>query len=178
MYKTPIPLLIRNHSLSFNCENFIRGYHVYMKVWCPLLGECLVGKKEPSSGFDKNAAAVISLNNCGREEVVGHVPQNIWKMVPFYISLPHCYLELEVTGKCVTWNSLKVTFLGTWKGHTVVGNETNKTWRTIKSECKLLPQIEHKFLVEECLPSLERSLLKEDVNWDLRKVSAIKRCLL
>ena len=106
MYKTPIPLLIRNHSLSFNCENFIRGYHVYMKVWRPFLGECLFGKKEPSNRFDKNAAAVISLNNCGREDVVGHVPQNILKVVPFYISLPHCYLELEVTGKCV--NGLEI----------------------------------------------------------------------
>ena len=69
-----------------------------MKVWNLLLGEYLFGKKEPSRGVDKNAAAVICLNSCGREEVVGHVSQNIFKVVSLYLSLP---LELEVTGKQV-----------------------------------------------------------------------------
>ena len=41
MYEIPIPLLIRNDSLSFNNENLIRGYHVYMEVWSPLLGKRL-----------------------------------------------------------------------------------------------------------------------------------------
>ena len=36
-----------------------------------------------------------------KEEVVGHLPQNILKVVSLYLSLPHCYRELEVTGKCV-----------------------------------------------------------------------------
>ena len=61
----------------------------------------MFGKKEPSNGLDKNAVTVIHLNSCGKEEVVGHVPQNILKMVSLYLSLPHCYLELEVTGKHV-----------------------------------------------------------------------------
>ena len=90
MYEIPIPLLIRNKSLSFNYENFIRWYRVYMKVSSPLLGECLFGKREPCNGVDKNAVAVICLNSCGREEVVGHVPQNILKVVPLYLTLPHC----------------------------------------------------------------------------------------
>ena len=72
-YEIPISLLIRNNSFSFS--------HVYMKVWSPLLGECLFGKKEPDNRVDKNAVAVISLNCCGKEEVVGHVPQNILKVV-------------------------------------------------------------------------------------------------
>ena len=54
---------------------------MYMKVWSPLLGECLFGKKEPDNRVDKNAVAVISLNCCGKEEVVGHVPPNILKVV-------------------------------------------------------------------------------------------------
>ena len=72
-----------------------------MKVWSPLLAECLFGKKELSNGVDKNAVTVILLNSCGREEVVGHEPQNISKVIPLYLSLLHCYLELEVTGKRV-----------------------------------------------------------------------------
>ena len=35
------------------------------------------------------------------KEVVGHLPQNILKVISLYLSLPHCYQELEVTGKCV-----------------------------------------------------------------------------
>ena len=66
-----------------------------------MLGECLFGKKEPSNRVDKNAVAVICLHSYGREEVVGHVPQNISKVAPLHLSLPHFYLELEVTGKRV-----------------------------------------------------------------------------
>ena len=71
-YEIPIPLLIRKDSFSFNYENFIRGYHVHMKLWSPLLDECLFGKKEQSNGVDKNAVAVIRLNSCGKQKMVGH----------------------------------------------------------------------------------------------------------
>ena len=73
IYEISIPLLIKNVNLFFNCKNFVKGYHVYMKVWSPFLSKCLLGKKELSNGVDKNAAAVIRLHSCGREEVVGHV---------------------------------------------------------------------------------------------------------
>ena len=102
MYEIPIPLLIRNDSLSFNKENLIRGYHVYMAVWNPLLGKRLFGKKEPSKEVDKNAVAVICLNSCVREEVVGHVPRNISKVVLLSVSL--ClYVSLSLC-HIVTWN--------------------------------------------------------------------------
>ena len=101
MYEIPIPLLIRNNSFSFNYENFIRGYHVYMKLWSLLFGECLFGKKEPSNGVDKNAVAVVRPNSCGKKEVAGHALQNISRAVSLYLSLSRCYLELKVTGKRV-----------------------------------------------------------------------------
>ena len=69
-YEIPIPLLIRNDSLFFNYENFIRVCHMYIKVWSLLLGQCLSGKKEPSNGVDQNAVTVIHLHSCGREGVV------------------------------------------------------------------------------------------------------------
>ena len=90
VYEIPIPVLIRNDSFSFNYENFIRGYHEYMKVWSPSLGECLFGKKEPTNVVDKNAVAVIRLNSCcGKGEVIDHVPQNISKVVTLYLSVDH-----------------------------------------------------------------------------------------
>ena len=44
--RDPYSFTDRNDSSSFNYENFIKEYHVYIKVWSPLLGECLFGKKE------------------------------------------------------------------------------------------------------------------------------------
>ena len=49
----------------------------------------LFDKKEPSNGVDKNVIAVICLNSCGREEVVGQVSQNISKVAPLCLSLCH-----------------------------------------------------------------------------------------
>ena len=72
-----------------------------MKVLSPLLRGCLFGKKESKNGVDKNPVAVIDLHICGREEGVGHVPQNISKVVPLYLSLPRFYLEHEVTRRRV-----------------------------------------------------------------------------
>ena len=94
MYEIVITLLIRSDSFSFIYEHFTNGYHVYLKVWIPLLDECLFGNKEQSNGVDKNAVAVIRLNNCGKEEVVSYVPQSISKVVSLYLSLCHI----------VTWN--------------------------------------------------------------------------
>ena len=130
MYKIPIPLLIRNDSLSFNCENFIRGYHMYMKVWSRLFGDYLI-KKGPSKRVYNNAVTMTCLNSCGREEVVGDVSQNILKVVPLYLFLPHCYLELEVTGKRV--NQEEGYGLETMAWVCFYGSEkNNKNGRTIK----------------------------------------------
>ena len=71
----------------------MKGYHVYMEVWSPL-HDVFFSTKETRNGVDKDAVAVICLNSCGREEVVGHTPQNISKVVPLYLSLFHI----------VTWN--------------------------------------------------------------------------
>ena len=44
---------------------------------------------------------MIRISSCSKENVVGYVPQNISEVFSLYLSLPHCYLELEVTGKRV-----------------------------------------------------------------------------
>ena len=126
-----------------------------MKLWTPLLGEWLFGKKESSNRVDKNAVVLIRLNSCGKEEVVSHFPQNISKVVSFYLS---------VTLLSGTWSHWKrvnrggsygleiparFRFYGPKTTAWVVGNETNKNQRTIKKEPKLLPQIKYNFLAEE-----------------------------
>ena len=110
--RDPYSFTDRSDSSSFNHENFIKEYHVYIKVWSTLLGECLFGKKEQSNGVEKNAVVVIHLNSSGKKGVVSYVPQNISGVVSLYFSRPHCYLELEVTGKrvdSVGGDRLKIT---------------------------------------------------------------------
>ena len=86
-----------------------------MKVWSPLLGDCLFDKKKTSNGVGKNAVAIICLNSFRKEEVVGHVPQNISKVVSLYLSPPHWYLEPEATEKRVNrgggyWSKIPAGF--------------------------------------------------------------------
>ena len=51
----------------------IRGYHVYMIIWEPLVGKCLQCVKEPTNEADKNAVAVVRANSHCKEELVGHM---------------------------------------------------------------------------------------------------------
>ena len=39
-------------------RNYIRGYHVYKKVWAVTVGEALVCKREPKLSSDRYAVAV------------------------------------------------------------------------------------------------------------------------
>ena len=64
---------------------------------------------------------------------------------------------------------LQVFVLMGLKSHAVVGNKTNKNWRTIKRECKLLPQIKRKFLVEEWF-------LRYPILGRYREVTSKRRC--
>ena len=69
-------------------------------------------RKLTMSQVDKNVVAMIHLNCCGKEKEVGHVPQNISRMVSLYLSLPHFQLELEVTGTVVVVMDLRFRFYG------------------------------------------------------------------
>ena len=49
--------------------------------------------------MDKATPAVIRINSCIEEMVVGHVPKNMSKIVFMFLSLPHYALEIFVTGE-------------------------------------------------------------------------------
>ena len=53
----------------------MRGYHVYMIIWKPLVGECLQCLKEPTNEVDKNVVALVFTNALCKKEVVSHVQQ-------------------------------------------------------------------------------------------------------
>ena len=41
MYDVAIPVCIMNYGSAFQFESFVSGYHAYLKIWEPLLGEYL-----------------------------------------------------------------------------------------------------------------------------------------
>ena len=38
MYDVAIPIWVMKDSSAFQCDSFVRGYHVYMNIWEPLVG--------------------------------------------------------------------------------------------------------------------------------------------
>ena len=99
MYDVAMPIWVMKDSSTFQCDSFVRGCHVYMNIWEPLVGECLKSRKKPTNEMDKTAVAVIRINSYSEEVVVGHAPKNLSKIVFMFLSLPHCALDIFVTGK-------------------------------------------------------------------------------
>ena len=61
MYDVAIPLWVMKDSSTFQCESFVREYHVYMNIWEPLVDKCLESKKETTNEMNKTAVAVIRI---------------------------------------------------------------------------------------------------------------------
>ena len=101
MYNMAIPICTMNNDSVFQCDSYIRGYHIYINIWEPLLSECLKCMKEPTNAVDKNAVAVVRTNSISKDVVVGHVPKNISMVLSMFLSLPRGTLNIVVTGKHV-----------------------------------------------------------------------------
>ena len=102
MYDVTIPVSVMKDGSKFQCNSFVRGYHVYMNIWEPLVGECFKSRKEPTNEMDKAAVAAVRINSYNDQVVVGHVPKNMSKIVYMFLSLPHCALDIFVTGKRIS----------------------------------------------------------------------------
>ena len=55
--------------VEFN--HYTRGYHDYMDVWTPTIGETLFLHCEPDNPKDSLAVAIVT----GKDVIVGHVPE-------------------------------------------------------------------------------------------------------
>ena len=64
-------------------DSYARGYHAYMNIWTSLIGENLACRKKPDNPVDEKAIALIRIDSLGKETVVGHLPENISKLVSF-----------------------------------------------------------------------------------------------
>ena len=94
-----IPILIDNSFSVLKHNLYAHGYHVYMDIWKPLLGNAsLRCKREYDNIHDENAMAVIHSNHTG-PRVVGHVPLLYSSTFKKFLSLPNHTIRVLVTGK-------------------------------------------------------------------------------
>ena len=52
-----VAIWVMKNSSTFQCDSFVRGYHVYMNIWESLVGECLKNRKEPTNEMDNTTVA-------------------------------------------------------------------------------------------------------------------------
>ena len=105
MYEMEIPIIVDKDLVTYVYDSFARGFHVYMDVWNPVIGEILKCKREPTNEVDKHAVAIICSDSLGKESVVGHIPHNISNFSSMILTIPSTTIEAEVLGKRVNRGS-------------------------------------------------------------------------
>ena len=71
MYEMEIPIIIDKVLVAYEYDSFARGFHVYMDIWNPVIGEILKCKREPTNEVDKHAVTIMCSDSLGKESVVG-----------------------------------------------------------------------------------------------------------
>ena len=93
-----LPITLEELS-SHTINTFLRGYHEYMSVWMPQIGDdSLFCRRELSNKYDEYDAAIVAIDHFKQEEVVGHVPLFLRKTLNKFLRLPGSYVNCKVTG--------------------------------------------------------------------------------
>ena len=100
-----IPIIIDKDLVTYEYDSFARGFHVYMDIWNPVIGEILKCKREPTKDIDKHTVAIMCSDSLGKESVVGHIPHNISKFSSMFLTITSTAIEVEVLGKRVSRGS-------------------------------------------------------------------------
>lgn len=83
-------------SVSVEIESFVRGYHSYMDVWEPRVGEVLALEREPHNVVDQLAVSVVRSG-----QIVGHVPFNLAPVFSHFLKRSFNKGTAEITGEKV-----------------------------------------------------------------------------
>ena len=98
-FDVEIPILIGNSFSVLKHNSYARGYHAYMDIWKPLIGDdSLRCTQEDDNIHNKNLVAVINSNHIG-PPVVGHVPFLYSSTFKKFLSLPNHTIRVLVTEK-------------------------------------------------------------------------------
>ena len=69
-------------------ETNIRGHHVYKSVLTPILGKqfkCMKDDREEAKDHNENAIGVNKINAETEDLLVGHIPCEISKLIPYFL---------------------------------------------------------------------------------------------
>jgi len=88
-----------SESVEFEIESFVRGYHAYMNVWEPRIGEVLALEREPHNVMDQLAISVVKSGL-----VVDHVPFNLAPVFSHFLATGcRCPASTICMGLRLTW---------------------------------------------------------------------------
>ena len=59
MYEMEKPVIIDQDLVTYEYDSFAGGFHVYMDIWNPVIGEILKCKRGPTNEVDKHAVAIM-----------------------------------------------------------------------------------------------------------------------
>ena len=82
--------------LEFSVNSYIRGYHAYMDIWSPFVGEQLPLEREPNNSHDCFCVAVKKDGS-----IVAHLPFNLAPTVSAFLKRSTNSRVAKVTGSKV-----------------------------------------------------------------------------
>ena len=143
IFEVNIPICIEVNWHEHQYESFARGYHVYMNIWRPLVGEMLKCMHEPSNEVDENAIAIIRTDSLRKKIIVGHMPQNISKICMLFLKVPNTSITAEVVGKRLNRGGgygLEIPVMYRFHGPEKLINWLGKKIKAVKSDlyCKVV----------------------------------------
>ena len=98
-FTASIPIQVDNNFSVFKYSSYSRGYHAYMNVWLPIIGDSsLMCKKEDTNDHDQNAVAIV-FDNLISKKVVGHVPLYWSELAAKFLRFPNHKINVTVTDK-------------------------------------------------------------------------------
>ena len=91
-----IPLVLLKEK-RYILESFVRGFHEYMDIWDPKVGdEDIHLEPEENNEHDDFGVAILF-----EGRTVGHVPRNLSQIMTLFMRIPGCSILYKVTGKRV-----------------------------------------------------------------------------
>jgi len=79
---------------SVRVECYVRGYHVYQRIWNPFVGEVVIAVREERNSHDRYAVAILEEDTCCS---VGHLPLEISKGSLYFLKMGGA-IKAEITG--------------------------------------------------------------------------------
>ena len=82
---------------ELSLDSVVRGYHIYISIWNPIIGYVLVCKQEVGNDSDRFAVAVCPLESSGSPLTVGHISREISRICWYFLEEDGSIL-CEITG--------------------------------------------------------------------------------